>query len=87
MIIQHKRKWYACAEKLAPLLGLDSPKSVHAAAKKGRWDSVVKSLQGGRKKYYAVDHLPLDAQLKFRFEIEAAPKMIDRLIVMLSSLK
>lgn len=65
--IQQSKHWYATAEKLAGYLDC-AVNAVHARAGRENWDFMIVA---GAKKYYNVSSLPFEAQIKFRYELQA----------------
>lgn len=64
--MQRSKHWYATAEKLASYLDA-AAQAVHVRAGKEKWDFIVADA----KKFYNLSSLPFEAQIKFRYELQA----------------
>lgn len=67
--IHSGKSWYATAEKISSYL-LSEPTAVLLKARRENWDFIMQPANGSMKKFFNIDVLPFEAQIKFRYELQ-----------------
>ena len=70
-ILSASEKWFISKEHAAKLCGYANVDAIHNKARRENWQAQECQVQGGLKKFYAVESLPTAAQISFHKELNS----------------
>jgi len=70
-ILSESTKWYVSKERAAKLCAYSNADAIHNKARRENWQAQERQVQGGLKKFYAVESLPTTAQIIFHKELNS----------------